>query len=109
MRTKMSERDCMEWYRRLQLVCGTDQTPASMNITYEDFKTGMFLMAFDLSHQKMAYDTQLRPVTTSKVLNFELNFSSALPSEILLYAIMELPATLKINYERRVFASFTPS
>lgn len=106
--SRLSERDCIEWYFRLQRVCGTQNTPASMDMTYDDFKTGLFMMAFDLSHQKMAYDTSMRPITTSKVLSLNIKFSDGMPDDIRLMAVMEYASTVKVTYERKIFTSFTP-
>lgn len=108
LKSELTERDCMEWYFRLQRVGGTEDSPASMNITYDDFKTGMFLMAFDLSHQKMAFDTSMRPITTSKLLRLNFTFSNQMPADLRLMSIMEFPSTIKVAYNRKCFASFTP-
>ncbi len=79
-----------------------------MDITYQDFKNGLFLMAFDLSHQKMAFDTSMRPITTSKVLTLNITWSNPMPEDLRLMAVMEFASTIKVTYERKCFASFTP-
>lgn len=89
-------------FRRLYRVLGQDGQPGSCSISFADFKDGHFILPYDLTLSKRAYDSSLKHEVRDGMVKLDITFDKAVEHPLYLFIIKEFDAMAKITGNRSV-------
>lgn len=95
-------------YHRLMVALGLDRSDASINLTYDMYMKGCYLMAWDLSTSKQAAGQMLSPSVMLGQIDIEVTFSKELPYECNLVVLGQKTGLITISSTGIIDTTFVP-
>jgi hypothetical protein len=97
-----TEHDAMADFIRMNYFSGTLNCPFSNSISYNDFLTDCYILAYDFSTGQNSNLQFLTPATRFGHVRAEVTFSRPLPCDVSMLVFLEYPADIRIDADRKV-------